>query len=133
MPSSNRGGCAFNRFSVQQVWFSLNRHEMIEKNKVYQEFCNILHFGNSVQLYSVRMLRLQKVSPPSSTCSDAASARFHLCPRQAGQLAAGPQQLGGPLGGNGGRLDGWNENSALQRGLLGGQLQLLRHPGQDLH
>lgn len=52
---------------------------------------------------------------------------------QACQLVAGQKQLRSPLCRDSGWLDGWNENFALQGGLLWGQLQLLRHPGQDLH
>lgn len=52
---------------------------------------------------------------------------------QACQLVAGQKQLRSPLSWDSGWLDGWNENFALQGGLLWGQLQLLRHPGQDLH
>lgn len=54
-----------------------------------------------------------------------------LC--QASQLVVGQKQFRGSLSGNNGRLDGWNEDLALQGGLLWGQLQLLWHTGQNLH
>ncbi len=44
---------------------------------------------------------------------------------QTGQLVVGQEQFGGSLGGDDGRLDGWNEDLAVQGGLLWGQLQLL--------
>lgn len=56
---------------------------------------------------------------------------FFSC--QASQLAVGQKQFRGSLSGNDGRLDGWNEDLALQGGLLWGQLQLLWHTGQNLH
>lgn len=52
---------------------------------------------------------------------------------QAGQLVVGQEQFRGTPNGDGGWLDGWNEDLALQGGLLWGQLQLLWHTGQDLH
>lgn len=52
---------------------------------------------------------------------------------QAGQLVVGQEQFRSSLRGYDGWLDGWNEDPALQGGLLRGQLQLLWHPGQDLH
>lgn len=52
---------------------------------------------------------------------------------QTSQPAAGQEHFRGDICGDSGRLDGRHENLALQGGLLRGQLQLLRHLGQDLH
>lgn len=53
---------------------------------------------------------------------------------QASQPVAGQKQFrGSGFSGVFGGLDGWNEDTTVQRSLLWGQLQFLRHLGQDFY